>query len=410
MMKRRQFLKLSGIFGGSILFSVGLHGCVAKTSAENALGQRLIVVFLRGGIDGLNVVVPYQESAYYEARPKIGIPAAGQEEGAIDLDGYFGLHPALSSLMPLWQQQSLAFVHACGSPDPTRSHFDAQDYMESGTPGNKTTENGWMNRLLMALSETRAINQGLNIGSTIPRIFSGNAPVTSMELGRNADRSLPIDRENMTAAFNQIYAGNDPLSLAYQEGREARDRLLASLQAEMEAADNGAPAPRGFTGEAQRLGGLMVRDPGIQLAFLSLGGWDTHTNQGSSKGNLSRNLQSLGEGLTALVQRLGPIYQQTAIVVCSEFGRTVAENGNQGTDHGHGNVLWLMGGSLRGGKVYGQWPGLDESDLHQGRDLAITTDFREPISTLLQHHLHLDQGKIRQVFPGFNLTQTLNFI
>lgn len=409
-MKRRQFLKLSGIFGSSILFSVGLHGCVAKTTAQSLHGQRLIVVFLRGGIDGLNVVVPYQESAYYEARPKIGIPAAGEEEGVLDLDGYFGLHPALSSLMPLWQQKSLAFVHACGSPDPTRSHFDAQDYIESGTPGNKSTRDGWMNRLLMALSQTPATNQGLNLGSTIPRIFSGNAPVTSMQLGNNSDRRLPVDRENLTAAFNQLYRGNDPLSQAYQEGKEARASLLENLRAEMEAADQGAPAPKGFAGEAQRLAGLMARDPAIQLAFLSLGGWDTHANQGSSRGRLSRNLQSLAEGLAALVQRLGPVYQQTAIVVLSEFGRTVTENGNQGTDHGHGNVVWLLGGGLRGGQVYGQWPGLDKSDLYQERDLAVTTDFREVISTLFKHHLNLDHGKIRQVFPGFNLTQPLNFL
>jgi uncharacterized protein (DUF1501 family) len=392
------------------LFSVGLHGCVAKSTAESPHGKRLIVVFLRGGIDGLNVVVPYQESAYYEARPKIGIPAAGQEEGVLNLDGYFGLHPALSSLMPLWQQKSLAFVHACGSPASTRSHFDAQDYIESGTPGNKTTRDGWMNRLLMALSPTPATTQGLNLGSTIPRIFSGDAPVTSMELGNNADRRLPVDRETMTAAFNQLYSGNDPLSQAYQQGREARDRLLENLRVEMEAADNGAPSPRGFAGEAQRLGGLMARDPAIQLAFLSLGGWDTHANQGSSRGLLSRNLQSLAEGLSALVQRLGPVYQETAIVVLSEFGRTVRENGNQGTDHGHGNVVWLLGGGLRGGQVYGQWPGLDESDLYQERDLAVTTDFRDAIGTLFKHHLHLDDGKIHQIFPGFQLTQPLNFL
>ena len=409
-MKRRQFLQLAGIFGGSILYSVGLHGCVAKTTAENAYGQRLIVVFLRGGIDGLNVVVPYQESAYYEARPKIAIPAVGEEEGALDLDGYFGLHPALASLMPLWRQKSLAFVHACGSPDPTRSHFDAQDYMESGTPGDKSTRDGWMNRLLMGLSTTPTANQGLNLGSTIPRIFSGNAPVASMQLGKNSDRRLPVDREDLTTAFDQLYNGNDPLSQAYQEGREARASLLENLRAEMEAADNGAPAPKGFAGEAQRLAGLMVRDPEIQLAFLSLGGWDTHANQGSSRGSLSRNLQSLGVGLTALVQRLGPAYNQTAIVVLSEFGRTVQENGNQGTDHGHGNAIWLLGGGLRGGQIYGQWPGLDESDLYQGRDLAVTTDFREVISPLLNDHLYLDAGKIRQIFPGFNPNQTLNFL
>ena len=412
-MKRRQFLELAGIFGGSILCSVGLHGCVAKTTAENSLnshGKRLIVVFLRGGIDGLNVVVPYQESAYYEARPRIAIPAAGEEEGVLDLDGYFGLHPALSSLMPLWRQKSLAFVHACGSPDSTRSHFDAQDYIESGTPGNKSTPDGWMNRLLMGLSATPTANQGLNLGSTIPRIFSGNAPVASMELGKNADRRLPIDREKMTSAFDRLYSGDDRLSQAYQEGRLARDRLLKNLRAEMEAADNGAPAPKGFAGEAERLAGLMVRDREIQLAFLSLGGWDTHANQGSSRGSLSRNLQSLSEGLTALVERLGPVYNQTAIVVLSEFGRTVQENGNQGTDHGHGNVLWLLGGGLRGGQIYGQWPGLDESDLYQGRDLSVTTDFREVISTLLTDHLYLNSGTIRQVFPGFNPSQTLNFV
>jgi uncharacterized protein (DUF1501 family) len=409
-LNRRQFLQQSGLFAASNLITIGLHGWVLPGLAATAQRQRLVVVFLRGAVDGLNVVIPYQESAYYTARPWIAIPQPGKTEGALDLDGQFGLHPALAMLMPLWQQGKLAFVHACGSPDPTRSHFDAQDYMESGTPGVKRTADGWMNRLLTGLpsSTRRSPLQAVNIGAATPRILLGKAVVANIASGQAATRALPLDRPQVQSAFDRLYQGQDALSQAYREGQQARQQLLADLNtpdvnAEMQAANRGtAPAGRGFVRDAQRLGRLINRDPSIQLGFLAVGGWDTHVNQGGSTGQLAARLRSLGQGLTALAQGLGQRFAETTIVVISEFGRTVRENGNAGTDHGHGNVIWLLGDKVQGRQVHGQWPGLAPDRLFEGRDLAITTDFREVMATVLVKHLQLDTSKVSQVFPGYN--------
>jgi uncharacterized protein (DUF1501 family) len=402
-MHRRKFLQQIGLSSTSAVISIGLYGWAARraSSNDNSNPKRLVVVFLRGAVDGLNVVIPHWENAYYDARSLIAIAPPNEASGALDLDGRFGLHPALRSLMPLWKQGSLAFVHACGSPDATRSHFDAQDYIESGTPGVKTTADGWMNRLLGVLPHSGPI-QALNIGETVPRILSGKMAVASLPTGRTAQRPLPLDHPQMAAAFDRLYSSDDPVSKAYQEGRAARQQLMANLDREMMHANNGSPAPTGFSADAQKLARLMTQDSTIQLAFMALGGWDTHVNQGGSTGQLARNLKSLGDGLATLAQALGNVYSNTAILVVSEFGRTVAENGNGGTDHGHGNVMWLLGGAVKGGKVYGEWPGLSQSQLYQGRDLAVTTDFRDAIATVLERHLQLDGAKINQIFPNYS--------
>ncbi|MGV0023787.1 DUF1501 domain-containing protein [Phormidesmis priestleyi] len=402
-MHRRQFLQ-AGLFSTASLVAIGAHGWAARATTPNS--KRLIVIFLRGAVDGLNVVIPYQEAAYYQARPTIAIAKPGQDQGAIDLNGQFGLHPALQALMPLWEQKNLAFVHACGSPDSTRSHFDAQDYMESGTPGIKKTQDGWMNRLLAVMSGHTPI-QAVSVGATTPRILSGKMTVATIASGRNANKPLPLDRPQVSTAFDQLYRNTDALSQAYQEGRTARQALLKDLDSEMKQANNGAPLPNGFAIDTRRLAQLMVRDDRIQLAFLALGGWDTHINQ---SGQLTRNLQFLRQGLTALQQGLGSVYADTTILVMSEFGRTVHENGNRGTDHGHGNVLWLMGGEIQGGKTYGQWPGLAADKLYQGRDLAVTTDFREVIAEVLTRSLKLDDRHLAQVFPNYTTTQRLRFM
>lgn len=408
-MNRRQFIIQTGLLSTSTIISIGLHGLAVKAAAPNKNNKRLIVIFLRGAVDGLNVIVPYQEANYYQSRPKIAIPKPGLQGGAIDLDGRFGLHPALSSIAPLWKQGTLAFTHACGSPDRTRSHFDAQDYMESGTPGQKNTPDGWMNRLLSVMSTDSPV-QALNTSTTTPRILSGKMAVASFELGKNAGRRSALDRPQIATAFDRLYNDSDQLGAAYRESRAARQTLLADLDAEMKAANNGAPTADNFPGEAMQLGRLMARDSSIQLAFLALGGWDTHVNQGSSQGQLAGRLRPLGQGLANLVQGLGDVYPESAIVVISEFGRTVRENGNGGTDHGHGNVMWVLGGKIKGGKVYGKWPGLDESQLHEKRDLAVTTDFRDVIATLLESHLGLDREKIDQVFPGYKFDRTIGLI
>ena len=417
-MNRRQFIQKSGLAAGTAIFTANASSWVARaatpaaTPAATTQQKRLVVVFLRGAVDGLNIVVPYRETAYYEARPKIAIPQPGQPSGALKLSDTFGLHPALDSIYPLWQQGSLAFVHACGSPDETRSHFDAQDYMESGTPGVKTTTDGWMNRLLAVLSERngRNIIQAINVGPTTPRILAGPMTIASLASGRNAARPLPLDNVRVSAAFDQLYRDQGALAQAYKEGQLARQALLKDLDAEMKMANNGAPLPNGFSNDTQRLAQVMRQDSRVHLAFLALGGWDTHVNQGGSQGQLARNLEALGKGLATLKEGLGPVYDQTTVVVLSEFGRTVAENGNGGTDHGHGNVLWLLGGGVRGAQVYGRFPGLQSNQLHEGRDLAVTTDFRTVMSSLLTQHLDLSPAQIAKIFPGYSAPQSLSLI
>jgi uncharacterized protein (DUF1501 family) len=276
------------------------------------------------------------------------------EGGALDLDGYFGLHPALAALQPLWREKKLAFVHASGSPDATRSHFDAQDYMESATPGRKNTPDGWMNRLVAALPGSPAPSRLLGIGPVLPRILSGHAAAINLPNVAAAARPDVLDRPALGAAFDQLYRDHARFGRAYADGRAAHKEVMsASESREMQAADRGAPLPNGFPDDAARLADLMRNDGRIQLAFLALGGWDTHAGQGAATGQLANRLAPLGQGLAVLAERLGPQFDDTLVLVMSEFGRTARENGNGGTDHGHGNVMWLMGGAVRGGR--GVW-------------------------------------------------------
>jgi uncharacterized protein (DUF1501 family) len=398
VISRRSFLAQASVLATSGLFLLSPNTWAARTTAGGK--SRLIVVFLRGAVDGLNVVVPYGEARYYEDRPTISIPRPERDNGALDLNGFFGLHPALASVMPLWRDGSLAFVHGCGSPDPTRSHFDAQDYMESGTPGVKTTSDGWMNRVLAARGGSPAATAALSLGPTVPRILAGRLPVANLPLGRAGAQPIALDRDQIAAAFDRLYNGSDPLSHAYQEGRAARRQLLAELQEDMRMSAAGAPASVGFAADADRLARLMGRDSTIQLAFAALGGWDTHVTQGAVAGQLAGHLKPLGEGLAALAAGLGPAFTDTVILVLSEFGRTVRENGNAGTDHGHGTVMWILGGPVKGQKVYGRWPGLAAADLYEDRDVAVTTDFREVLTTVLSRHFGLTDSQLDRVFPG----------
>ncbi|WP_230839771.1 DUF1501 domain-containing protein [Gloeobacter morelensis] len=386
------------------LISLGTTGWAARVQAAPDRDRRLVVVFLRGALDGLSVVVPHSDGDYYRARPRLAVPRPGKPDGAIDLDGHFGLHPALEALLPLWRRGSLAFVHACGLPAPNRSHFDAQEAIESAAPGFKGADDGWMNRLLAVLPATTAPVRAIHLGSTLPRILAGAEPVASLAPGRAATRAQPLDRPQVAAAFDALYSGSDPLSHAYREGRSARRVIQESLSStgEDDTASNGAALPgSAFTGDARRLAQLMVRNPEVQLAFMALGGWDTHVNQGTNRGQLALRLRALGQGLAAFAAELGPLFEHTAIVVSSEFGRTVRENGNGGTDHGYGNVLWLAGGAVKGGKIHGGWPGLAADRLFEGRDLPVTTDFRSVIATVLERHLLLDDRRVQRVLPGF---------
>jgi uncharacterized protein (DUF1501 family) len=386
-----------GAAAGAALLPLG-RGAWAAAAAGGS--QRLIVILLRGAVDGLNVVVPYAEPAYYEARPTIAIARPGTPDGGFALDSRFGLHPALAGLMPLWQERRLAFIHAAGSPDPNRSHFEAQRYIENGTPGDSVTPDGWMNRLLQALPGPRRSTEAISIGPTLPRIMSGKAPVANLPLGPQAAQQLPIDRPDLGAAFDRLYAGGDALAAAYREGRSARAELIGDLAREQRIADAGAPPPSSFAGRASQLGRLIAGDPRIRLAFVALGGWDTHVGQGGRAGWLANRLRPLGDGLAALARGLGPAWRDSVIVVLSEFGRTVHENGDRGTDHGHGNVIWIAGGGVNGGRVYGDWPGLAPGQLYQRRDLAVTTDFRAALATILGRHFRLADRQLDMVFPG----------
>jgi uncharacterized protein (DUF1501 family) len=412
----------------------------AAAPADPALARRkLVVVMLRGAVDGLSVVAPYAEPAYLAARPTLALPGPGAEDGVIRLTGLFGLHPALARLAPYWAQGSLSFIHASGSPDSTRSHFDAQDYMESGTPGRKSTPDGWMNRLLSDLPGSASPTRAISMGALPARIFSGSASVASLGLGPRAFEGKAIDEPSVQALLNKLYGAaaqgghaaagqrrpiDQALARTYHEATEGRGEIQRSMAASMldgsaasagagagmlgaatgpsadPTADNGAPSARSFAADAKRLGLLIRRDAHTQLAFTSVGGWDTHVNQGGSQGQLANRLSSLGEGLDALAQGLGEALRDTVIVVMSEFGRTVQQNGNQGTDHGRANVMWLLGGPVAGGRVLGEWPGLDTAALADGRDLAVTTDFRHVLGTLLQRHLGVSDAGLAHVFPN----------
>lgn len=401
-MNRREFLKTGAIVSLSCLYP-GLSGWAYSPSGKSQGSKKMIVVFLRGAADGLNIVAPYADSKYYSSRPTIALNAPGKKDSLLDLDGTFGLHPVLSPLMKQWENKSLAFIHSSGSPEPTRSHFDAQDYMESGRPGVKVVSSGWLNRVLQALPDNESPIRAINVGATLPRILQGPITIATYAPKRKNRRSV-VDIPIIASAFGEMYNNrDDALGEAFREGMETHTTLKKKLDQEMKMANKGAPSPRNFRGFGRQLGSLFGKDKNTQVAFLALGGWDTHVNQGNSKGQLSNNLKVLGEGLNDLIRGLGSQYKDTAIVVMSEFGRTVKENGNGGTDHGHGNVMWVLGGGVNGGKVYGDWRGLDKSSLFEGRDLPVVTDFRDVIGTIAQNHMGLSTNQLKTIFPDFTI-------
>ena len=396
-MKRRDLLKYGAASAAGLLLPLVRNVWAARSETR---GPRLVVMFLRGAVDGLNVVAPYADELYYDYRPSIAVSRPGEADGLIDLDGHFGLHPALAPLLPLWQARQLAFVHACGSPDPDRSHFEAQAYMETATPGVSATRSGWMNRLAVALHYERAADT-VAFGATQPLITRGTAPTATFPVGQGATRMKAMDRDPVKLAFDAVYTADPRLGRVYHEAIQSRSTLLAALKQDMEQSAQGAPDPQGFGNDARRAARMMAADPKLRLVFFQLGGWDTHVNQGAGRGQLANRLKSLGEALATFQAALGPSWHETVVLVISEFGRTARENGDRGTDHGHGNVHWLLGGAIAGGRVYADWPGLSESALHEGRDLPVTTDFRSVIDLILSAHLGANAAARHQVLPGF---------
>ncbi len=363
--------------------------------------KRLVVIFQRGAADGLNIVVPHAESQYYAMRPSINIP----RKSVIDLDGFFGLHPSLASFQPLWQQKHLAIVHAAGSPDSTRSHFDAQDFMETGTPGVKITEDGWLNRSLHHLPPTPQNSpfRAIALGPSLPRILSGAEPAVAMNnindfsVGGRSPKPSPA-----ATAFEAMYDHSSD-SVLHGTGEETFDavKMLKAADPGKYTPSVGANYPKGCFGDSLRqLAQLIKANLGVQVAFADIGGWDHHVNEGSTEGQLANVLGDFSQSLAAFWTDLGDLGEDTVVATMSEFGRTAHENGNRGTDHGHANVMFVLGGPVKGGKVYGHWPGLDQSQLYEGRDLALTTDFRQVIGEAVVRHM--GNKDLAGVFPGFD--------
>ena len=407
-MKRRAFLRRAALASAAGLAAISTHGCVWRSPVQAAPNSpRLIVILLRGAADGLDIVVPYQDPNYYTARPRIAIAKPNEENGALDLDGQFGLHPSLAPLIAQWQAGNLAFVQATGLKDTSRSHFQAQDYLETGTAQlQENADSGWLNRLVSVLPAGNS-TQATSISNAMPLIFTGPHPVSSMAFGKAGSSQMQIDRPRIQAAFDQLYAQDERLRQVYQAGRDARDVLLSSLDRERIEASKGAPSPAQFEVSARHLAEIMTGEAATQVAFIESGGWDSHINQ---RWLIQNQLRPLGNGLSILAEELGEVYNHTAIVVMSEFGRTVAENGNNGTDHGYGNTMWLLGGAIRGKQIYGEWPGLSEGALHESRDLPITTDSRDVLTSLLSQHFSLDSSALSKVFPGHQPTKTLQLV
>ncbi|MGH9383111.1 MAG: DUF1501 domain-containing protein, partial [Vicinamibacterales bacterium] len=360
--------------------------------------KTLVVIFKRGGADGLNIVVPFAEKAYYQHRPTIAIPAPGAgPDAALDLDGFFGLHPALRPLVPLYKSRQLAILNAVGSPDTgNRSHFEAQDFMESAAPGNKTVSTGWLNRYLQATPAPDATPlRAAALGEMLPKALRGPAPAVT--LGKLDE----FDLSGGGSMYQSLYDrdANALITGAARQMFDAIDLLKKVDPAKYQPADGVNYGPNNDTfGQAMKqIAQLIKAKVGLQVAFVDIrANWDTHQSQSN---RLPPLLQSFGRGLAAFHRDLGDRMEDVLVLTMSEFGRTARENGNAGTDHGHANVMFAMGGAIEGGKVYGKWPGLEPEQLNEDRDLALTTDFRDVFAEVLVRHLQC--AKPDAVFPRY---------
>lgn len=399
---RRVFLKggAMAVVGTAAIPSFLARAAFAAETASQGR-NRLVIIFQRGAADGLNIVIPHAESSYYSMRPTIAIP----RQNVIDLDGFFGLHPSTSSFKPLWDQGHLAIVHAAGSPDTTRSHFDAQDYMESGTPGVKSTGDGWLNRTLRVdkHADPDSPFRAIALGSRLPRALTGSSPAVAIDnvnnfgVGGRNPAAQPLSN-----TFEAMYASSVD-SVLHGTGAETFDavKMLKSADPNKYTPAHGADYPRGGLAQALRqVAQLIKADLGVEVAFTDVGGWDHHVNEGSVQGQIANRLHELSQSMSAFWTDLADLAESTVVVTMSEFGRTARENGNRGTDHGHANVMFVMGGPVKGGRVYGRWPGLAPEQLNEGRDLALTTDFRRVLGEAVSRHLGAKDLNV--VFPGFD--------
>src|SRR6201996_2681211 len=397
---RRGFLRggALALVGTSVIPSFLTRSIYAEMTTASASGKKLVVIFQRGACDGLNVVVPYAEPNYYTMRPSIAI----KQNETLDLNGFFGLHPQMAAFKPLYDQGHLAIVHASGSPDPSRSHFDAQDYMESGTPGVKITQDGWLNRALSTTPEAQASAfRAVALGTQGPRTLQGRVPAIAVanladfSVAGKGPQTSPISN-----AFQAMYdqSTDSVLHGTGQETFEAVKMLKAADPAHYKLAA-GVNYPNGAFGNSlKQVAQLMKANLGVEAAFADIGGWDTHQNQGAANGQLANKLKEFSETIAAFWKDMGDDAENITLVTMSEFGRTAAQNGTGGTDHGHANVMFVLGGQVKGGKVYGKWPGVANEQLNEGRDLAVTTDFRTVLGEAA--YKTLGSKNLQAVFPG----------
>ena len=410
-LSRRSMLKLTAIGAAHTLLPV--RGIVSQVFAAPAAGDaRFLLVFLRGGYDATNVLVPVASDFYYEARPTIALPRPDPANplAALSLarpgDAVtWGLHPALKdSMLPLWEKGQLAFVPFAGTSDLTRSHFETQDSVESGLPiggpaeGPRTYNSGFLNRLAAAL-ESRGAPVAFTDG--LPVVMTGSVVVPNVSL-KGTGRP-PFDDRQM-ALLSGMYAGtrfepliNEGFELRKTVAEQAEMMASGNMSAEMLAANRNAITARGFELEARRMAGLMREK--FNVGFIDVGGWDTHVNQGTAQGQLATLLTSLGQGLAGFVDQMGSAWSRTVVVVLSEFGRTFRENGNRGTDHGHGTVYWVLGGTVAGGRLVGEQVAVTSQTLNQNRDWPVLTEYRALMGGLFKRMYSLDTGRLEQVFP-----------
>jgi uncharacterized protein (DUF1501 family) len=390
---RRYFLKSGAVALASYASAPPflVRTALAQTNGSHGTDHPVIVaIFQRGAADGISMVVPFGDRYYAASRPQIAIlePARGSDDRAIDLDGFFGLHPSLASLKPIYDEGHLAIVHAVGSPDSTRSHFDAQDYMESGTPGNKSFSDGWLNRYLQSNPEQDAgAFRAVALTATVPRSLAGPAPSVAMQ--RVGDFGIRGGRA--TPEIEELFAD------LYKDTFDAVKSLRTATSQQYTPADGVQYPNSPFSQSLQQIAQLIKSGVGVEVAFAELGGWDTHANQ---RGQLANQLRNFGEALTAFYRDLDDRMRNVVVLTMTEFGRAIRQNGSGGTDHGHASCLFIAGGSVKGGKVYGRWPGLAPEQLYEGRDLALTTDFRSVFSEILMKHMGAKDAA--KVFPNFN--------
>jgi uncharacterized protein (DUF1501 family) len=372
----------------------------------NGYGKKkiLITIFQRGAVDGLNMVVPYGDPDYYNLRRTIAVQKPNQTDGAINLDGYFGLHPALKPLEKFWQAKQLAVVHSVGSPDNTRSHFDAQDYMEAGTPGVKSTRDGWLNRVLQtSKSDKDSPFRAVAMNGQIPRTLVGRAPAIAMTNLSDFAINAGVYTQSVQGGFEGIYQQNAGGGLG-DTGKETFEAVnfLKQANPSQYKPENGARYPNNpFGNSLRQIAQLIKANVGLEAAFTDTPGlnWDTHANEGGGRGQIANLLNNFGQAIAAFAADLGKRMDDVVILTMSEFGRTARENGSRGTDHGHANAMFVLGNSVKGGRVYGDWKGLDAQNLHEGRDLAVTTDFRDVLGEVAVKHL--GNKNLDKIFPNY---------